>query len=228
MRLSKFLSLSVAMSRNQAKFFIRKGRVSVDGNVIADPNFELAETSHTIFDGEPISIAAYQYVLLHKPASYVCKVKDKEYTSILELIENRSENRYYFANVLGPDLTGLVLLSDDARWTNRMQRKLLKKSRNYQATLKKIISEDQLRRINEALLETSGNQIGLTIDVQKQDGKTLLLSMKQNHIQDILDIFSSMDLLIETLQLQKLGRLSLGGLKEGGYLELTENEIVGL
>jgi len=224
MRLSKFLSLSVAMSRNQAKFFIRKGRVSVDGNVIADPNFELADTSHTSFDGKPISIVAYQYVLLHKPASYVCKAKDKEYTSVLELLENRSENRYYFANVLGPELTGLVVLSDDARWTNRMQRKLLKKPCNYQATLGKIISEDQLRRINETLLETSENQIGLIIDIQKQDGKTLLLSMKRNHIQDILDIFSSMGLSIETLRLQQLGRLSLGDLKEGGYLELTENE----
>ena len=224
MRLSKFLSLSVAMSRNQAKFFIRKGRVSVDGNVIADPNFELADTSHTVFDGKPISIVAYQYVLLHKPASYVCKAKDKEYASVLELLGNRSENRYYFANVLGPELTGLVVLSDDARWTNRMQRKLLKKPCNYQATFKKIISEDQLRRINEALVETSGNQIGLIIDIQKQDGKTLLLSMKRNYIQDILDIFSFMGLSIKTLHLQQLGRLSLGDLKEGGYLELSENE----
>ena len=224
MRLSKYLSLSVAMSRNQAKFFIRKGRVSVDGNVIADPNFELADTSHTVFDGKPISIVAYQYVLLHKPASYVCKAKDKEYTSVLELLENRSENRYYFANVLGPELTGLVVLSDDVRWTNRMQRKLLKKPCNYQATLKDIISEDQLRQINEALLETSENQIDLIVDIQKQDGKTLLLSMKRNHIQDILDIFSSMGLGIEKLHLQQLGKLSLGDLKEGGYLELTENE----
>ena len=224
MRLSKFLSLSVAMSRNQAKFFIRKGRISVDGNVIADPNFELAETSHTIFDGKPISIVAYQYVLVYKPASYVCKAKDKEYTSVLELLENRSENRYYFANFLGPELTGLVVLSDDARWTNRMQRKLLKKSCNYQATFKNIINEDQLRRINEALSETSENQIDLIIDVRKQDGKTLLLSMKQSHIQDVLDIFSSMGLTIETLHLQQLGRLSLGDLKEGDYLELAENE----
>lgn len=224
MRLSKYLSLSVAMSRNQAKFFIRKGRVSVDGKVIADPNFELADTSHTIFDGKPISIVAYQYVLLHKPASYVCKAKDKEYTSVFELLENRSENRYYFANVLGPELTGLVVLSDDVRWTNRMQRKLLKKPCNYQATLKDIISEDQLRQINEALLETSENQIDLIVDIQKQDGKTLLLSMKRNHIQDILDIFSSMGLGIEKLHLQQLGKLSLGDLKEGGYLELTENE----
>ena len=219
MRLSKFLSLSVAMSRNQAKFFIRKGRVSVDGDVIAD-------TSLVIFDGKPISIAAYHYVLLHKPASYICKTKDTQYPSVLELVKNRSEDRYYyFANVLGAELTGLVLISDDARWTTRMQRKLSKKPCVYQAKSKNIISDDQLRQVKEACLVFSENQIGRTINIQEQDEKTLLLSMNQTHISEIKDILSSVDVDIETLHLEQIGRLSLGDLTEGDYLELAENEI---
>ena len=226
MRLSKFLSLSVAMSRNQAKFFIRKGRVSVDGDVITDPNLELADTSHVIFDGKPTSIAAYHYFLLHKPASYICKIKDTQYASVLELVKNRSKDRYYyFANVLGAEQTGLVLLSDDARWTNRMQRKLSKKPCVYQAKSKKIISDDQLRLMTEACLAVSENQIGPTINIQKQDKKTLLLSMNQTQITEIINIFSSVDLAIETLHLQQIGRLSLGDLPEGDYLEFTENEV---
>ncbi len=226
MRLSKFLSLSVAMSRNQAKFFIRKGRVSVDGDVITDPNSEIADTSLVIFDGKPISIAAYHYVLLHKPASYICKTKDTQYASVLELVKNRSEDRYYyFANVLGAELTGLVLLSDDAHWTTRMQRKLSKKPCVYQAKSKNIISDDQLRQVKEACLVFSENQIGRTINIQEQDEKTLLLSMNQTHISEIKDILSSVDLDIETLHLEQIGRLSLGDLTEGDYLELAENEI---
>ena len=214
------------MSRNQAKFFIQKGRVSVDGDVITDPNFELADTSHVIFDGKPISIAAYHYVLLHKPASYICKTKDTQYASVLELLKNRSEDRYYyFANVLGPELTGLVLLSDNAHWTNRMQRKLSKKPCVYQVKSKINISDDQLRQIKEACLAVSENQIGPIINIQKRDEKTLLLSMNQTHIPEIIDIFFSVDLAIETLHLQQIGRLSLGDLPEGDYLELTENEV---
>ena len=40
-----------------------------------------------------------------------------------------------------------------------------------------------------------------------------------------MDIFSSVDQSIERLHLQQLGRLSLGDLIEGDYLELSENEI---
>ena len=141
-------------------------------------------------------------------------------------MKNRSKDRYYyFANVLGAEQTGLVLLSDDARWTNRMQRKLSKKPCVYQAKSKKIISDDQLRLMTEACLAVSENQIGPTINIQKQDKKTLLLSMNQTHITEIINIFSSVDLAIETLHLQQIGRLSLGDLPEGDYLEFTENEV---
>ena len=101
---------------------------------------------------------------------------------------------------------------------NRNQWDLYRKS-------KKIISDDQLRQIKEACLVFSENRIGPIINIQKQDEKILLLSMNQTHISEIMDIFSSVDLAIETLHLKQIGRLSLGDLTEGDYLELTENEI---
>jgi 16S rRNA pseudouridine516 synthase len=226
MRLTKFLSLSVAMSRNQAKFFIRIGRVSVDGHIVTDPSLELAETSQVIFDGKPISVAEYEYILVHKPASYICAARDKEYISILELLENRSEDRYYYyANILGPGLTGLVLLSDDARWTSRIKRRLFTKTYIYTAELKNTVSQDQFQQIKEVQLSQSENQISPIIDIQRQDEKTLCLSMKQGRIQEIIAILSSVDLVIEKLHLKQLGKLCLGELAEGEYLNLTEDEI---
>ena len=226
MRLSKFLSLAVAMSRNQAKFFIQKGRVSCDRKLITDPNFEIADTSHVTFDGKPIDIKAHRYFLLNKPASYVCVVKHAEYHSVLNLIKNRSEDHYYyFANVLGPELTGLVLLSDDARWTNRMKRKLLKKPCVYNARSREEFSEDQFQQIKHAWLSTSEIQTGPIVDIQKQDERTVLFKTNQPRVEEIMDIFSSVDQSIERLHLQQLGRLSLGDLIEGDYLELSENEI---
>ena len=226
MRLTKFLSLSVAMSRNQAKFFIRIGRVSVDGHIITDPNFELAESSQVIYDGKRISLAAHEYILLHKPASYICAATDKEYISILELLKNRSEDRYYYyANILGPELTGLVVLSDDARWTSRIKRRLLKKTYIYTAKLKSTVSQDQFQQIKEAALSRSENQISLIIDIQRQNEKTLFLSINHGGIEEIMGIFSSLHLAIESLHLKQLGKLSIGELTEGEYLNLTENEI---
>ncbi|MBG10597.1 MAG: hypothetical protein CMD92_05455 [Gammaproteobacteria bacterium] len=226
MRLSKFLSLYIAMSRNQARFFIKKGRVSVNGDVITDPNFGLTDTDRVVFDGKPVSIAAHKYFLLHKPATYVCLVKHKKYASALELLNERLEDHYYyFANVLGPELAGLVLLSDDARWTSRMQRRLLKKPCVYHARSKERFGQDKYEQIKSAWLVPSESKTGRITEIKKQDERTLVLSTSLPQVQGMTEIFSSVDLSLDALRLQQLGRLSLGSLAEGEYLELNESEI---
>ena len=229
MRLSKFLTLSVAMSRNQAKFFIRKGRVSVNGKVVTDPNSEWADDSHVIFDGQQISIAGYQYILLHKPASYVCAIKDTDFISVLDLIQDRSvEKSYYFANALGLEQTGLVLLSDDARWASRMRRRLSKKTCVYQIKFKKEVSENQFRLIKQTFLVASDNDTGMMVDIQRQGKNLLLLSLNHDRVQrvqEVLEVLGPLNLGHSAPHLLQLGMLRLGDLKEGDYLELTENEI---
>ncbi len=180
MRLSTYLSLSIAMSRNQARFFIRKGRVYVGSDVITDPDFELVDTDRVFFDGKPVSDSAYKYFLLNKPASYVCFVKHAEYASALDLLKKRPDDHYfYFANVLGPELTGLVLLSDDARWTSRMQRRLLSKPCVYHARSKERIGDDKCEQIKSAWLASTETQTSAVTDIKRQDERTLILSTNQ-------------------------------------------------
>ena len=226
MRLSRYLSLSIAMSRNQARFFIRKGRVHVGSDVITDPNFELSDTDPVFFDGKPVSKSAYKYFLLHKPASYVCFVKHAEYASALDLLKNRPDDHYfYFANVLGPELTGLVLFSDDARWTSRMQRRLLSKPCVYHARSKDRIGDDKCEQLKSAWLASTETDTSALTGIEQHDERTLILSTNKPQVGGIAEIFSSVDLSLEMLTLQQLGRLNLGNLEEGDYLELNKSEI---
>ena len=196
MRLSKYLSLSIAMSRNQARFFIRKGRVYVGSDVITDPNFELADTD-LVF-----------------------------YASALDLLKDRADEHYfYFANVVGPELTGLVLFSDDARWASRMQRRVLRRPCVYHARSKERFGDDKYEQINSAWLESTEAQISVITDIRQQDDRTLVLSTNQPQVQGMMEIFSSVGLPLETLRLQQLGKLNLGDLAEGDYLQLNKSEI---
>ena len=84
------------MSRNQAKYCIRKGRTCVDGKVIIDPNFEISDSHTVTFDSNPISIVNYQYFMLNKPASFVCTTAELESNSVLNLIPNQSKEKKYY------------------------------------------------------------------------------------------------------------------------------------
>ena len=223
MRLVKYLTLAIPMSRNQAKFFIKRGRVTTDGKVQTDPDFEITTSCYVIFDGKPISIIKYRYIMLHKPPSYVCASNDKKQKSVLELIKNRSEDRiYHFANILSAPLTGVVLISDDIRWTSRMRLRLQKKPWTYQVRLKHVIQEKQVCQLKEIFSETSSVPI---IERDNCDPNTIHLKLNQSQGINIASNLGSLNLAIETLQLKQLGRLSIGEIKEGSYLELPEDEI---
>lgn len=226
MRLTQFLTLAVAMSRNQAKYSIRKGRTCVDGNVIIDPNFEVFDHNNVTFDSNPISIMKYQYFMLHKPASFTCTTVDSEEKSVLNLIKKRSnEKNYYLGNILSDDVTGLVLISDNARWVNRTKLKTLEKISIYQLKIKEIVTDDEVLKIKEAFLTSGKRQMGSEIDIQKKDEQTLILSIKHFSLTDLIDICTSLDIHIANKHLQQVGALGLGDLKTGDYLELTEKDI---
>tara|TARA_B100000609_G_C16936510_1_gene291935 strand:- start:55 stop:381 length:327 start_codon:yes stop_codon:yes gene_type:complete len=106
-----------------------------------------------------------------------------------------------------------------------MKRKLIKKPCVYNARSREEFSEDQFQQIKHAWHSTSEIQTGPIVDIQKQDERTVLFKTNQPRVEEIMDIFSSVDQSIERLHLQQLGRLSLGDLIEGDYLELSENEI---
>ncbi|MBO5821819.1 MAG: 16S rRNA pseudouridine(516) synthase, partial [Lentisphaeria bacterium] len=51
MRLDKFLSDTTAHSRKELKSFIRRGTVTVDGNVVKSPEFQVTESSVVTLNG---------------------------------------------------------------------------------------------------------------------------------------------------------------------------------
>ena len=226
MRLTQFLTLSVAMSRNQAKYCIRKGRTCVDGKVIIDPNFQIANNLTVTLDGNPISIVKYQYFMLNKPASFTCTTVESEEKSVLNLIKKRSKAKnYHLGNILSDDVTGLVLISDNARWVNRTKLKTLEKISVYQLKTKEIVTDDQVLKMKEAFLTSGKRQMGSEIGIQKKDEQTLMLSIKYLSLTDLIDICTSINIHVANKHLQQLGALGLGDLKTGDYLELTEKDI---
>ncbi|MEM7376404.1 MAG: S4 domain-containing protein [Pseudomonadota bacterium] len=226
MRLSKYLSLCVAMSRNQAKYFVRRGRIAVDGTVVTDPEFDVAEGSGVSFDGKPMSIAGFEYIVLHKPLGYGCTAKDTAHPSVLALLGDRAGERYYyFANLLGPEVTGLVLLSDDARWTQRIKRRLEKKPRLYHATTVRPIEPGHVEGMQAFAL--SGAEAGASpmLDVRQHGDCTLTVSMRQTSVSRIVEMLSRVGLELDALHLHQLGKLGLGDLSEGEYRVYAEADI---
>lgn len=121
MRLDKFISDNSALSRSQAREAIKKGLVKSDGVVIKKADFQVSNDKNKIeYDGNIISYRKNRYILLNKPAGYVCSTSDPDSPTVLELIPPELSKKVFPAGRLDKDSEGLVLLTDDGELSHKI------------------------------------------------------------------------------------------------------------
>lgn len=120
-RLDKFISDNTGLTRNQTKEIIRKGLVKSDGELIRKTDFKIDPEKNIIeYDGKIISYRKNKYIILNKPAGYVCSTDDPESPTVLELIPPELSKGVFPAGRLDKDSEGLVILTDDGSLAHRI------------------------------------------------------------------------------------------------------------
>ena len=84
-RLDKYLADTGAASRREAKMYIRRGEVTVDGVPAAAPEQKIAETAVVCLRGQPLHYQTYHYYMLHKPSGVLTATSDRSQPTVLDL-----------------------------------------------------------------------------------------------------------------------------------------------
>jgi len=120
-RLDKYLADAGAASRREAKAYIRRGEVTVDGVPARAPEQKIAETAVVCLRGQVLRYQAYHYYMLHKPAGVLTATADRSQPTVLDLFP--PELRRFGlvpAGRLDKDTTGLLLVTDDGDYVHRV------------------------------------------------------------------------------------------------------------
>ena len=120
MRLDRFLTESLGLTRSQAGRIIRSGEVLVNGMVTKSAATQVGEQDVVAFDGQMLQQIGPRYFMLHKPEGYVCSNDDPEHPTVLMLFDEPALGKLHCAGRLDLDTTGLLLVTDDgqARYRN--------------------------------------------------------------------------------------------------------------
>lgn len=120
-RLDKYLADTGVASRREAKAYIRRGEVTVDGVPARAPEQKIAETAVVCLRGQILRYQAYHYYMLHKPAGVLTATADRSQPTVLDLFP--PELRRFGlvpAGRLDKDTTGLLLVTDDGDYVHRV------------------------------------------------------------------------------------------------------------
>ena len=114
-RLDKFVSSAMAITRSEAHTLIKRGYVSLDGKTEKDIGKKIDSEKVKVFcKGEEISYSEYHYFMLNKPDGYICSTEDMRDPTIMELLPERVKHYDIFpVGRLDKDTFGLVILTDN-------------------------------------------------------------------------------------------------------------------
>ena len=120
-RLDKYLADTGAASRREAKAYIRRGEVTVDGVPARAPEQKIAETAVVCLRGQILRYQAYHYYMLHKPAGVLTATADRSQPTVLDLFPPELQRFGLVpAGRLDKDTTGLLLITDDGDYVHRV------------------------------------------------------------------------------------------------------------
>ena len=86
-RLDKFLVEMSVASRSVIKEMAKKGRITVNGEVVKASDIKIDENSDVIaVDGMIIAFSDMEYFMLNKPAGVITATMDKKAETVLDLI----------------------------------------------------------------------------------------------------------------------------------------------
>ena len=121
MRLDKFISYALNLTRSEAKNLIRKGEIKVNGTIVQKSDFNLdLKDDQVYFQEELLSYEEHVYLMMNKPAGFVSSRRDETYPSVLNLISGYEKYKLFIVGRLDADSEGLLLITNDGILSHRL------------------------------------------------------------------------------------------------------------
>jgi 16S rRNA pseudouridine516 synthase len=230
MRLDRCLSNSGLGSRSEVKEWIRKGLVSVSGEVIRDCGFAVwdKDEPEICVAGQPIVQRRHIHIMLNKPTGLITAMEDPRLPTIAGLIPDRLKSAGLFpVGRLDRDATGLLLLTNDGTLGHRLANPRWQVWKTYDVTVvgPDFIQED-CRRFADGLILSDGH-ICKPSRLEIVSPRQALLSIHEGKYHQVKRMMLSTGRKVTVLHRRSVGTLKLDEkLAPGQCRELDEQEIL--
>lgn len=254
-RIDKILSHHGFGSRKDVKHLLRHSLVTVNGNQIFDPAFQLdIEKDELYVDGEKIRLQHDVYIMVNKCRDVVCANKDGAHRTVFDLLDESIRHAFLGGDLhcvgrLDIDTEGLLILTSDGKLTHRLLSPKTHAPKTYAVGLREELNDTQKQKYIEECkkgfwIPPEGNESGFDCEpselewiLDEKSAETTPASPESHKIDCRLTIyegkfhqvkrmFKALGNEVIYLKRIKMGNLALDeSLPLGGYRELTNEEI---
>jgi len=226
--LERVLSKAGLGSRTEACKWIGAGRVKVNGRLIQTPDHwvDLARDKVTL-DDKPVRAGEKIYLLLYKPTGYITTFKDPEgRPTVYDLIQDAG--RWVVpVGRLDQDTSGLLLLTSDTRFAERVTNPDYKVPKTYLVKASSLLSDEQLQQLRAGVVLSDGPTQPARVKRVRDSAKYsfIEITLHEGRNRQVRRMIEALGSKVLKLVRTEIGGLRIGDLPIGCYRELTAAEV---
>lgn len=228
LRLAKFLAQTGTSSRRRAEEIIAQGRVTVNGVRVCEQGVQIEPDKDLVeVDGSPIETGSRIYLLLNKPAGYICSMIDPQRRPTVASLVEGLGSRIYPIGRLDFETEGLLLMTNDGDFANLIAHPRYGIRKRYQARVKGRITQEAVTSLKRGVELEDGTTAPAGVKVLAREPETSLIEMEigEGKKREVRRMCAAVGFPVIHLQRTALSFLNLEGVPPGEYRLLNSQEV---
>ena len=227
-RLQVYLAHCGVASRRASEKIITDGRVTVNGQVVTELGTKVGGKDKVCVDGKRVFLEdTKRYVLLNKPAGFVCSASDEKGRQVAaDLLKDSYTERLYNVGRLDMYSKGMILFTNDGDFAAKLSHPSSQIEKEYIVETSQNIPDEL-----PAKLEKGVRVEGVfykPLHVEKLKDRKLKIVLIEGKNREIRKMLESQNIGTHSLVRVRIGNVNLDDLKPGDHRDLTPKEVQGL
>ena len=231
MRLDKFLSEMGVGTRSEVKAYLKKGQVTLNGEIVKKPEVKIDENNDKVcYLGQVLSYEAVQYFLLNKPAGCVTATRDHLSDTVMSFLPENRRDDLFPVGRLDKDTEGLLLITNDGQLAHELLSPRKHVDKTYFAVIDGEVREEHKQLFQDGLnIGDEDLTLPAKLNILKS-GETseIELTIHEGRFHQVKRMFEAIGTKVTYLKRISMGPLTLGNLQPGEVRVLTDEELDGL
>ncbi|MFT4093135.1 MAG: pseudouridine synthase [Niabella sp.] len=231
MPLNKYLAHGGVCSRREAAALIKNGKVKVNGKVITEPGYKMADTDEVFANGKKVAVTKnLVYILLNKPKDYITTTDDpQKRKTVLDIIRNATSERVYPVGRLDRNTSGVLLITNDGELAQKLTHPSNEVKKIYAVTLDKPLEKGDFDAILKGVtLEDGPAQVDVLAYSDLKDKTQIGVEIHSGRNRIVRRIFESRGYDVKNLDRVMFAGLTKKNIERGKYRFLNEKEVRNL
>jgi 23S rRNA pseudouridine2605 synthase len=238
-RIQKILANAGVASRRNIEQLVLEGRVAVNGKIVrelpvlVDPQKDRIEVDGDVVKSGGKRAGRRYYFILNKPRGvYSTNVAQGVQLRAIDLLPRNLPARVYPVGRLDAESKGLLLLTNDGELTNRLTHPRYGVPKTYRAVVEGYVEPETIERLMAGvwLADKSGQgfktgRTRIRIVNRGRDRSTLEITLREGRNRQVRRMLARLGHKVRDLTRVQFGPISLKGLPQGAFRELSEREV---